>query len=107
MMTMNIGKRMVAVSHESEQINACIVVKGRVQGVGFRATTQRIALSMKLAGTVRNLPDQAVEIWVQGSKIKIQQFLELVRKETSGEIFEMQISHHPLVSSESSFQIIF
>lgn len=43
------------------------VVQGRVQGVGFRAATQRKALFLGLHGWVRNREDGAVEGAVTGS----------------------------------------
>jgi len=42
-------------------------VEGRVQGVGFRAWTRRTARTLGLRGWVRNLPDGAVEVQVEGS----------------------------------------
>jgi len=43
-----------------------ITFKGRVQGVGFRFTSQRIAFRYGLSGFVRNLPDGSVEMLAQG-----------------------------------------
>ena len=37
------------------------VVTGRVQGVGYRYYAQKVALSLKLTGWVRNLPSGSVE----------------------------------------------
>lgn len=42
------------------------VVDGRVQGVGFRYATWRLAAELGLAGWVRNRPDGSVEVWAQG-----------------------------------------
>ena len=39
-----------------------IIVKGRVQGVYFRAYTQKQAVKLNLNGFVRNLPTGEVEI---------------------------------------------
>ncbi len=39
---------------------------GRVQGVGFRATTQAIASDLGLSGWVRNEPDGSVLMEAQG-----------------------------------------
>ncbi|MCQ8104398.1 acylphosphatase [Methylomonas sp. SURF-2] len=43
-----------------------IIVKGRVQGVYFRAFTQKQAVKLNLKGFVRNLPDGSVEIVASG-----------------------------------------
>lgn len=48
---------------------------GRVQGVGFRMTTQRIARQYAVAGFVRNLSDGQVEVIVVGKLDEIQRFL--------------------------------
>ena len=42
------------------------VVRGRVQGVGFRYFVQREAGRLELAGWVRNLDDGCVEVHAQG-----------------------------------------
>lgn len=39
-----------------------IIVKGRVQGVGFRYWTRSLAKSLNVKGRVRNLADYSVEI---------------------------------------------
>jgi acylphosphatase len=43
------------------------VVKGRVQGVGFRWFTQSSALQLGITGWVRNLPNGDVEGEAEGS----------------------------------------
>jgi acylphosphatase len=43
-----------------------VVVSGRVQGVWFRGSTERTALSLGVAGWVRNLPDGRVEAAFEG-----------------------------------------
>ena len=43
-----------------------ITFSGRVQGVGFRFTAQRIAFRYGLSGFVRNLPKGSVEMLAQG-----------------------------------------
>jgi acylphosphatase len=44
------------------------VVRGRVQGVGFRWFVQREAEALDLSGWVRNTPDGAVEVLASGSE---------------------------------------
>ena len=41
-------------------------VGGRVHGVGFRYSTQRVAADLGLSGWVRNMPDGTVAVWAQG-----------------------------------------
>ena len=49
------------------------VVRGRVQGVGFRWWTERQAQQLGLTGTVSNLPDGTVEVLAFGPPDRIQQ----------------------------------
>jgi len=48
---------------------------GRVQGVWFRAHTQKEAQRLGLAGWVRNTPDGAVEVLVQGKRGAVEDLL--------------------------------
>ena len=43
------------------------VVRGRVQGVSFRAFTASVARRLGLAGWVRNRPDGSVEVLAEGA----------------------------------------
>jgi acylphosphatase len=52
-----------------------LLVRGRVQGVGYRAGCCRRANELGLSGWVRNLPDGCVEVEVEGLP---QQLAELV-----------------------------
>lgn len=56
------------------------IIKGRVQGVGFRFFAIRAARRLGIAGTVRNLPDGSVEAVAQGSAQKIDLFKEQLSK---------------------------
>jgi acylphosphatase len=48
---------------------------GRVQGVGFRFRTIRVARHYEVAGYVRNLPDGDVELVAEGNRDQLDQFL--------------------------------
>ena len=50
----------------ASMITRQIVVKGRVQGVGFRWAAHRVAEQAKVTDFVRNTADGNVEIVVQG-----------------------------------------
>lgn len=51
-------------------------VSGRVQGVGFRASTRYRAIDLGLAGYARNLADGRVEAFVQGAAKDIETFAQ-------------------------------
>lgn len=53
-----------------------ILVKGRVQGVGYRFNAQAKAHQFDLTGFVKNLPDGSVLIAAEGKDENIQSFIE-------------------------------
>lgn len=57
------------------------VVRGRVQGVGFRDFVLTRARSLGLAGYTRNLPDGwAVEVIAEGQRQALERLAEQLRK---------------------------
>lgn len=52
-----------------------LVIRGRVQGVYFRASAQREARRLGLTGWVRNRPDNAVELIAEGEEDQVKDFL--------------------------------
>jgi acylphosphatase len=57
-----------------------IMVKGRVQGVGFRAYVQQQAVQLKLAGWVRNVGWSQVESVAEGPRAGLENFIEAARR---------------------------
>ncbi len=53
-----------------------ILVKGRVQGVNYRATVQAKAHEFNLTGFVRNLTNGAVYIEVEGESENLSKFID-------------------------------
>jgi acylphosphatase len=53
-----------------------IIVKGRVQGVGYRYSAKSKASSLKLKGSVKNLENGSVEIFCLGSNEKTKEFID-------------------------------
>lgn len=51
-------------------------VSGRVQGVFFRASTQREARNLGITGYAKNLPDGSVEVLACGSASAVEQLGE-------------------------------
>ncbi len=56
-----------------------VVIRGRVQGVGYRAFTEYAALGRGLEGWVRNRRDGAVEAVFAGSPEAVAQMIEACR----------------------------
>lgn len=57
-----------------------IVVRGRVQGVGFRYAALEMARKTGLTGYAKNLPDGSVEIEVQGEAVAAGLFRQWCRE---------------------------
>lgn len=56
------------------------LIKGKVQGVGFRASTKRVADKLGVKGYAKNLADGRVEVVMQASEKKIQKMLSFLEK---------------------------
>jgi acylphosphatase len=62
-------------------VQACVlIVSGRVQGVGFRWFTARVAAKHSVRGFVRNLEDGRVEILAQADPPALEEFCERIRR---------------------------
>ena len=57
------------------------VVRGRVQGVGFREFVLNRARFLAVSGYVRNLPDgRSLEVIAEGSRSELEQLLSYLRE---------------------------
>ncbi|MFZ5909681.1 MAG: acylphosphatase [Chloroflexota bacterium] len=63
-----------------ETVRAHIWVRGRVQGVGFRAFVQQTAMLIGVAGWVRNVGYDTVEALAEGEREKVERFLQAVKR---------------------------
>jgi acylphosphatase len=61
-----------------------ILVRGRVQGVGFRYSALHEARRIGLSGWVRNTPGGDVEIWSEGIPEKQELFLKWLHRGPPG-----------------------
>lgn len=85
-----------------------IIIKGNVQGVGFRATVEHYANKMRIKGSVRNLANGSVEIYAQGTEESLEPFVESLKKGTGLAIIEhVAIEEYQVQKQYDSFQIIF
>ncbi len=84
-----------------------IIFKGRVQGVGFRYGSYRIASGYEVTGYVRNLPDKTVEMQIQGSASDIDRCLAEIQDYFSGHIRDCQINTTPINPRHIDFRITY
>lgn len=53
-----------------------LIIKGRVQGVGYRMYTVETATELGLTGWVKNMPDGGVEVTAEGDKTALDKLVE-------------------------------
>ncbi len=65
----------------NENVRAHVRVKGRVQGVGFRAHVEYSARQIGgLTGWVRNVGYDTVEALIEGEKAKVERLIEAIKE---------------------------
>jgi acylphosphatase len=73
-----------------------VIVEGRVQGVGYRATCARRARNAGLAGSVANLPDGRVEAVFEGPPDQVEALVSwCAHGPTSAAVRRVQVSDLP------------
>ncbi|MHC4552356.1 MAG: acylphosphatase [Planctomycetota bacterium] len=82
-----------------------VIFKGRVQGVGFRYTTQRAASRYGLTGFVKNLPDGTVEALFQGTDANITACMEEIADSLGGYIRDIIGNQRPVNPQYHDFRI--
>lgn len=82
-----------------------VVYHGRVQGVGFRFTTHRIAKRHPVGGFVRNQQDGTVELVAAGTVTAVREFLAELADAMRGNIAQADESDGPDGIPTSGFEI--
>jgi len=90
----------------SENTRLHAIVHGEVQGVSFRANTQREAVRRHLTGWVRNLWDGSVEVVAEGSLAALEEFERyLHRGPAMAEVERVDVTYSEATGEFSSFNI--
>ena len=90
----------------NEKIRVHIWVKGRVQAVGFRAYVEYKALQIGVLGWVRNIGQDTVETVAEGTRIQIDEFIEMVKQgPRASRVDEARIEYEPLTGQLSGFTV--
>ena len=84
------------------------IVRGRVQGVGFRYFAIRAARSCGVTGTVRNLADGSVEAVAEGPASAVAEFRrELERGPSYAHVTSVDESEVALTGRYNGFDVIY
>jgi len=86
-------------------VSKLVCYSGRVQGVGFRATTAAMARQYAITGWVRNLSDGRVELLAEGKAAEVERFLQHVREYWAGYIADEQIEEQPVSGKRTRFDV--
>jgi acylphosphatase len=82
------------------------VVRGRVQGVGFRWFVEREARTLGVAGWVRNRADGTVEVLATGSKDQLSNLHSRLREgPRAARVDDVQVSEAEPVEGLNTFRI--
>jgi acylphosphatase len=82
------------------------IVRGRVQGVGFRWFVEREAHMLGIAGWVRNNHDGSVEVLAQGTRDQLSGLHSRLREgPRAARVDAVEVSEASLTSELSSFRI--
>ncbi|MDI6795634.1 MAG: acylphosphatase [Desulfatibacillaceae bacterium] len=82
------------------------IISGRVQGVFFRASTQKKALSLGLNGWVKNLPNGSVEAVFEGPDELVEKMIEWAHSgPPSAKVASVQVKEVPADEALSGFAV--
>ncbi len=84
-----------------------VLIRGLVQGVGFRAFVRRNAKRLGVKGFVRNLPDgYTVEVVAEGPDEVIEQLISIIRKGPPAAVVEdVEIEYEEPKNEFDDFEI--
>jgi acylphosphatase len=88
----------------SESLHA--VVRGRVQGVGFRYFVLQHARALGLTGHTRNLDDGSVEVYAEGARPALEALRrELRRGPSAASVTQVEAAFGPARGATTGFDV--
>ena len=94
--------------NREERVRAHIFISGRVQGVGFRWSMQRIARMNQVKGWVRNTRDGRVEAVLEGPRENVEKVIRWAYRGPPLAIVEkVEVAWEEYKGEYDSFKIIF
>ena len=93
-------------ANPNEVIRVHMWVRGRVQNVGFRAHVEYHALEIGVLGWVRNIGPDIVETVAEGTRLQIDQFIEMVKKgPRASRIDQARVAYEPFTGQLTGFDV--
>jgi acylphosphatase len=82
------------------------IIRGRVQGVGFRYFADAVATREGLHGWVRNLPGGQVEAWAEGDADAVERFERAIRHgPASARVDDVDVQDEVPVGRDTGFAV--
>jgi len=83
-----------------------LLIKGRVQGVGYRASAWEKGQQLGINGWVKNLPDGRVEMLIKGEQLKLEQMINWAEQGPRfADVSHIDISEQSATDKLSEFHI--
>jgi acylphosphatase len=83
-----------------------ITVKGKVQGVFYRAATKAVADQLGVKGCISNQPNGDVYIEAEGDNISLEMFLDWCHEGPEHAIVNLVESHEGELKNYRNFEIV-
>ena len=88
------------------RVRAEVKITGLVQGVFFRSYTMDKALSLKICGWVRNMPDGTVQAVFEGEEDSVRRIVDWCHEgPPSAVVKEVKAEFHPYTGEFDTFRI--
>ncbi len=83
-----------------------ITIKGKVQGVFFRASSKAVADQLGIRGTVKNQPDGSVFIEAEGEPGLLDMFLDFCKEGPQDSIVEAVETNEGELKNYRNFEVL-
>ena len=91
-----------------DKVRVRLIIEGRVQGVWFRESTRREAVSLRLFGCVKNLPDGGVEALIEGPEDQVKELVSWChRGPAAANVIRVHQNREDWQGEFNSFDIVF